>query len=479
MLNGVVFENYKGYKFLDGDHPINGYEKCIGVGKDNWEVEDFALVHSTSHFPDGKILTNSDGKKTFSGKIEINGEYKKYEYVHPRKTVHFALNGKAGSHVFGNWDSCPFIVIEPMKNQIDNIVSVAPQDTYTFGSVNLSNEAVYLIQKEKFDSMDPSLLKGKNIIVFTGNPIVVTNEVLLSLGYNPQHVGKDNWIDIQEETIGLASDLKLDVKISLNKIKNEHQNIELFGQHYGSKYKVVEENLVEISQYLSAFTNKKVDLNNEFLLDYDLINQLYHFYISDYYVDSRYNKNKKDSINTFSDFVHYFNIGFINGNYLVRKIDDIYGDRNKMNEEQINTLYNRLKEYEQEKTSQEENNKIQEITNKLSNLTIEQAYEFAKEFPEYTEEIKDIINSMIRGKVQGYNSISIKNTDIHFLIGDDDFYDFVCQIPNIKIKNDGLAFLENIISKDTTLLEAQTIVNKYRNLYLDYLSHKEIGIKNM
>lgn len=87
--------------------------------------------------------------------------------------VLFSLNGLCpddnengfANNTFSN-KSCA--VIEPLKYHLDNLISLVPTDTAIKGNVELSNEAIILISKDRFDTLtvkEKEQLKNLNLIV--------------------------------------------------------------------------------------------------------------------------------------------------------------------------------------------------------------------------------------------------------------------------------------------------------------------------
>jgi len=481
-----IFGEYQGYRFVDGNKPLPNLNNLINLEKEKWNTEDLALVHSTNLFPDKFILNNLEGNKVFSDKIMINGEEKTYSISHPRKTVHFSLNGKVGKNDGGSWNY-NFIIIEPLKKHIDEVVNLHDGDTYIDKSVELSDEAVFLISKDAFDKMDETKIKGKNIIVFSGNQEVVVNEVLISMGYSPQTINNIGWTKIR-------GDVNRD-KISnfleyLNKRKE--MNPELTTNiHTSSYFGIMEEKLVAVLRILSAVRNgKTTDLKHQTLLTIEDILSMYKHFISK---DMSHNAMHSgvptgvkldDSLDNFNKFISEFNIDINNnGNYFIKSVNEWYDKNYKnniFNNNHVEQLYSQLKQYEivkNEKKAQEEqlakDKKINEIIEKISKLSLKTAYKMCDELQEYSNEIRSIINSMKRFKAPGAgNSIVVDGSSINFHVGEEEFYDFVSSIPNVRCKSDELCILDNVIDENITVLEAQQVVNYYGNLYQQFLLQK-------
>ena len=156
---------------------------------ENFSINDLCLVRTTDAFPlNHKIESPYDSKLIIS---DISGT----PFYTSRKTVHFCLNGLVSSHDYGNFDDRAFVIIEPLKNQIQNIYCACPQDTWTTKSVNISNEALILVDerfKYKLQGVD---LSGYNVIYFSGSMKNAVNNVLDSLGYKAQTISKHGYVE--------------------------------------------------------------------------------------------------------------------------------------------------------------------------------------------------------------------------------------------------------------------------------------------
>lgn len=152
--------------------------------KENISLSQIALVHATNYFPHNHTIKTSRDSNVMSS--ENNA------YVQ-RNTIHFALNGKVSSHAYGSWDDCKFIIIEPMEQQMGVLSNVRPEDTWSQGTVHLSEKAVILINENEYEGLDPKVLEDYNVVKFNGDSEVVTEKMLLLLGYQPQDIGMWNW----------------------------------------------------------------------------------------------------------------------------------------------------------------------------------------------------------------------------------------------------------------------------------------------
>lgn len=151
--------------------------------------EDIVMVHKTDYAPKGdRIESRESGGVTMKSQITLGG--KEYEFSHQtgRDTVHFSANHEVLSNDGGDWDEKRYIVIIPfndLKNNSD-IVSGKPEDTYTRGSVKLTENSYILCPKGEslqIQKENPNV----TVIEYEGEYALGYGNVLLSLlGYTPQ-----------------------------------------------------------------------------------------------------------------------------------------------------------------------------------------------------------------------------------------------------------------------------------------------------
>lgn len=154
------------------------------LGKDTeTDIENVYMVHLTNFFPKNhRILSTYDGNKISSKDkdgneivVSFNGNKKSVVVPSHRHTVHFTLNTvveptKDGA---GDWSDCPIAVIEPFKNHQNQFLTYGSGDSYTWGSVDLSDEAVIIINKNNISLIPNEEREKWNIIT--------TDEVDLSI----------------------------------------------------------------------------------------------------------------------------------------------------------------------------------------------------------------------------------------------------------------------------------------------------------
>ena len=185
--------------------------KCIDFSYD-YNIEDCVLVRTTNHFPFGgiiqtpenanaimsdypygmsysieKIISNLpiEERKELEGRLKVNQRVR-------RKTLHFCINGLVGSHMYGDFSSRPFIIIEPLKYHIEDprLLSLRPEDTFFKGDIQLSNEAVIIIRSEVYEMIKDSekykseLSKYKIVLYHGDDEVIAVNKTLNNLGYD-------------------------------------------------------------------------------------------------------------------------------------------------------------------------------------------------------------------------------------------------------------------------------------------------------
>lgn len=142
--------------------------------------------------------------ENYLGRSVLSHESEMIDIYHPvyRDTKHFTINSLSSniSELFMptiTFNDRPIIIIEPMKEKIDNglLVNLNPIDTF-FNLHNtymeVSKNAVFLISEDKFKDMKDNdeykkMLGKHNIYLFKGDPSVACDVALLNLGILPQH----------------------------------------------------------------------------------------------------------------------------------------------------------------------------------------------------------------------------------------------------------------------------------------------------
>lgn len=202
------------------------HEKRENSTKSEYTIDDIMLVRTTDYLPENGIIKpysevpniikdqqNFLCDQLYEEDIKTLEQLETY-YPYYRTTVHTTENGLVSSHMYGNFDNRNFIILEPLKNQINsNIRNFAGQDTFIKGEMKLSKEALILINSDKYQKLleTYSELPNYNIVIYNGipkqekekymkdNPDSFGNEindeeaivtkVLLDTGYTPEIIG--------------------------------------------------------------------------------------------------------------------------------------------------------------------------------------------------------------------------------------------------------------------------------------------------
>ena len=206
-------------KYIDVQNIDDNLLEDYTLKGDNYAIDDCVLVRSTDVFPfNGIVRIPKDDNAYEFGQSSILGDainkelkqkypnimidesqyelYKKefdlYNVVFEtcRSTVHFCMNGLVQSHQYGNFDSSPFVIIEPLKYHIDeSLKCLRVEDVYFDKEIELSKEAVLIINEEMFEKIKMNIdvlesLKKIRTIVYKGNKNIVVRRVLTDLGYD-------------------------------------------------------------------------------------------------------------------------------------------------------------------------------------------------------------------------------------------------------------------------------------------------------
>ena len=191
--------------------------------KDVYTVDDCILIRTTDIFPTDKIVQTPENGNAYSFNInymfiaaiekKINKEqsnvnkddYNIY-YDICRTTTHFTINGLVSSHMYGNFDDRPYIIMEPLKHHIDeeSLVGLRVEDTYFNNDIALSDEAIILIPSQHFEKIVgdynyQETLKQFNVVVFDGDEVHAVNYILNQLGYNAFLTSQHSYVSGEEE----------------------------------------------------------------------------------------------------------------------------------------------------------------------------------------------------------------------------------------------------------------------------------------
>ena len=154
-------------------------------------------VHKTKYAPTANMIKSAkDSNVEYKKNITLNGHEYEYSYKSPRDTVHMAMNDEVSSHIFGSWDNCRYAILIPFDDiPNEKIGRVAPMDTFTRGSIELSEDSWILCPKnevERLKIFNPKVhvlgYEGENVQGFS-------QPFLTQLGYRAEDVGMWSWLD--------------------------------------------------------------------------------------------------------------------------------------------------------------------------------------------------------------------------------------------------------------------------------------------
>lgn len=181
-----------------------------------YEVTDFVIVRATNHIGNNRILKplfhipfvikNNyvirsaiedilDEKEHIDFYLDIDrynersnmitNTYLPYSSQY-RSTVHFSVNGLVSSHAKGDFSNRNFIIIDPLSYHLQNsdIRAFRMEDTYMYGDVTLSPQAVIMINKDKYEELVLQYpeLENYNIVLYVGDEKIAVEMYLNHIG---------------------------------------------------------------------------------------------------------------------------------------------------------------------------------------------------------------------------------------------------------------------------------------------------------
>lgn len=170
---------------------------CADIASDYTSKSDLMAVHKTDYIPiRGKINSPKDANVKYEKVVTLKNQDYKLNIASPRDTVHFSMNDEVASHLNGSWDDCKIAVLVPF-NDIPNekIARAATQDTFTRGSVDISEDSWILCPKDQVERVK-ALNSKANIIGYEGESVKgFSKPFLTQLGYRGEDVGTWSWRD--------------------------------------------------------------------------------------------------------------------------------------------------------------------------------------------------------------------------------------------------------------------------------------------
>ena len=111
-----------------------------------------------------------------------------------RSTVHFAVNGLVSSHAKGDFSNRNFIILDNLAHHLKNndIRSFRMEDTYMYGDVSLSMDAVIMIRADKYEELILQFpqLEQFNIVLYIGSETKAVELYLTSIGIISEKIGE-------------------------------------------------------------------------------------------------------------------------------------------------------------------------------------------------------------------------------------------------------------------------------------------------
>lgn len=181
----------------------------IVLGEDDLNIEvkpskgletlsDLVLVRKEKHAPMHSVLEPSGTGRghNFVESIEILGQEYQYSYPSSRNTIHFAVNGEVGDHVYGNWKDCRYAIIMPYDDAPrEQMRGSRAEDTYFEGSIALKDGSIILCPKGEGAEIGKNN-PGVTVIEYDGpNVTGYAQKLVAFLGYVPENIGMWSWIN--------------------------------------------------------------------------------------------------------------------------------------------------------------------------------------------------------------------------------------------------------------------------------------------
>ena len=173
-------------------------DKCVFLHPRDYSTKSSLIgVHKTKYAPTANMIKSAkDSNVEFKKSITINGVKYEYSYKSGRDTVHMAMNDEVSSHMYGSWDDCRYAVLIPFDDIPDcKIGRAEPMDTFTQGSIELSENAWILCPKnevERLKVFNPKV----HVLGYEGESVQGFSQPFLTqLGYRAEEVCADKWLD--------------------------------------------------------------------------------------------------------------------------------------------------------------------------------------------------------------------------------------------------------------------------------------------
>ena len=240
-------------------------EKRKNNTKAEYTPEDIILVRTTDYLPEDKVMKPFKDtpnivkdQQNFLCNQFLDEDRKTLEsletyYPYYRSTIHNTENGIVSSHMYGNFENRNFIILEPLKNQLDksNIRNFAGQDTFIQGDMKLSDEAVIIINSAKYQEL------------LSSNPNLINYNICLYNGMSKE--AKEKYMEEHQNSLG--SETNDEEAITSKIIMDMGYTPEIIGSHY-----IIESNtsnkIVELNKKLAAERNVSSNEKHQYSKEY-------------------------------------------------------------------------------------------------------------------------------------------------------------------------------------------------------------------
>ncbi len=186
-------------------------------------------VHKTRYAPTANCIKSAkDAKAENKEKVIINGVEYEYSYKIERDTVHMAINNEVSSFGMESWDDCKYAILIPLKDiPNEKIGCAAPMDTFTMGSIEISEDTWILCPKNEVNTIKAFNPKA-NVIGYEGENVMgFSGPFLTQLGYRAESLGMWAWSDIEseEQYVELMNKEKIEMSAHSNHYSFEDENV--------------------------------------------------------------------------------------------------------------------------------------------------------------------------------------------------------------------------------------------------------------
>ena len=188
-------------------------------------------VHKTKYAPTANMIKSAkDSNVEYTKNITLNGVEYEYSFKSPRDTVHMAMNDEVSSHIYGSWDDCEYAILIPFDDiPNEKIGRVAPMDTFTRGSIELSENSWILCPKnevERLKIFNPKV----HVLGYEGENVTgYSKPFLTQLGYRGEDVDMWSWTDNESANQFYELMRKEGLKIGTHTYTYFHEDEEILG----------------------------------------------------------------------------------------------------------------------------------------------------------------------------------------------------------------------------------------------------------